>query len=143
MLFPRPEPIEGMALGTQTSVDSDELLLSEFCNPAGLMFNLGPYCTASDQAGFGYLLLAKVRAVGECLRGTPCPVRPPLLSVLPLAVSIGYFPSSLAGHMLMALAYQAGVIYLLILQFTKKRDRKFLSLPKSPNMWQSIEPRSV
>lgn len=65
MLFPRPEPIEGMALGTQTSVDSDELLLSEFCNPSGLMFNLGLYCTASDQAGFGYLLLAKAPAVGE------------------------------------------------------------------------------
>lgn len=54
-----------MDLGTQVSVDSDELLLSEFCNPHGLMFNLGPYCTASDQARFWYLLLAKAPAVGE------------------------------------------------------------------------------
>lgn len=143
LLFPRPEPIEGMDLGTQASVDSGELL-SEFCNPPGLMFSLGPHCAANDQAGFWYLLLAKAPAVGQNVLGlTTCPVRPLLLSVFPLAVLVGCFPSSFARYTSMAPAYQAGAICLLILQFTKKKDRKFLSLPKSPNMRQSIEPRSV
>lgn len=41
MLYPRPEPIEGVGVGTRVSVDSVELYLSAFGNPPGLvMFHL-------------------------------------------------------------------------------------------------------
>lgn len=58
-----------MYLGTQASVDSGELLLSEFCNSPGLMFSLGPHFTANDQTGFWCLLLAKAPAVGQNVLG--------------------------------------------------------------------------
>lgn len=129
LLFPRPEPIEGMDLGTRASVDSGELLLSEFCNPPGLMFSLGPHCTA----------LAKAPAVGQnVLEGLLVPFILCCCLSFPLQLFSKFFcQTHVNGSCLPSWRC------LLILQFTKKKDRKFLSLPKSPKMPQSIEARSV